>query len=101
MGFGHVVLNVDDIAAETVLYREVLGFHRRNTWFYGDMQMAFFGCNKRHHTLALAQGIPHATTLSHFMVEAATIDDVGYAQDRCQDAGVTISLRWASTPMTT
>lgn len=92
MGMGHVVLNVDDITAVSDFYRDVLGFHRRNTWYRPPMSMEFFGCNPRHHTLALATGMPIPSLLMHFMVEVATIDDVGYAQDRCMDNGVPIRM---------
>ncbi|MCU1395200.1 MAG: putative 2,3-dihydroxybiphenyl 1,2-dioxygenase [Ilumatobacteraceae bacterium] len=92
MGLGHVVLNSDDADAAVAFYRDVLGFHRRNTWYLGSMAMHFLGCNPRHHTLAYAQGLGMPGKLMHFMVEAATIDDVGYAQDRCQDAGIPIAM---------
>lgn len=92
MGLGHVVLNVDDADEATAFYRDVLGFHSRNTWYLGDMSMAFLGCNPRHHTLAFGSGIPIPGMMIHFMVEAATIDDVGYAQDRCVDNGVPVAM---------
>jgi len=89
MGFGHVVTGVPDLDESIAFYRDVLGFHLRNTWYLGDMSMAFLGCNPRHHSLAFGAGTPGAL-LRHFMVEAATIDDVGYAQDRCVDHGVPV-----------
>ncbi len=92
LGMGHVVLNSDDADSAIAFYRDVLGFHRRNTWYLGPMSMHFLGCNPRHHTLAYGQGLGMPGKLIHFMVEAATIDDVGYAQDRCQDAGVPIVM---------
>lgn len=92
MGMGHVVLNVSEISAASDFYRDVLGFHRRNTWYRPTMSMEFFGCNPRHHTLALGTGLPMPGLLLHFMVEVGTIDDVGYAQDRCLDAGVPIRM---------
>ena len=92
MGFGHVVLNVPDTSEATAFYRDVLGFHARNTWQLGDMSMAFLGCNPRHHTLAFGAGLPIPGQMIHFMVEASTIDDVGYAQDRCVDNGVPVVM---------
>lgn len=92
MGMGHVVVAVDDLAAASGLYRDVLGFHRRNTMSQGPFSLHFFGCNPRHHTLALIAGIPFPGKLVHFMVEAGTIDDVGRAQDRCLDAGIPIPM---------
>ncbi len=92
MGMGHVVVNVPDAKAEIDFYRDVLGFHCRNTFSMHGIEMAFLGCNPRHHTLALAEGLGMPGLLVHFMVEAATIDDVGYAQDRCVDAGVPVVM---------
>jgi 3,4-dihydroxy-9,10-secoandrosta-1,3,5(10)-triene-9,17-dione 4,5-dioxygenase len=92
MGMGHVVVNVPDAKAEIDFYRDVLGFHCRNTWQVPGMSMAFLGCNPRHHTFALAEGFPMPGLLVHFMVELATIDDVGIAQDRCVDAGIPVVM---------
>ena len=92
MGMGHVVINVPDAGPEIDFYRDVLGFHCRNTWQVPGMSMAFLGCNPRHHTLAFAAGLGMPGLLVHFMVEVATIDDVGYAQDRCVDAGIPVVM---------
>ncbi len=92
MGLGHVVMSVPDLDASIAFYRDVLGFHARNTWYLGDMSMAFLGCNPRHHSLAFGCGMPATGLLRHFMVEAATIDDVGLAQDRCVDNGVPVAM---------
>ena len=85
MGFGHVVTSVDDLQEAIDFYRDNLGFHLRNTWDVGVMEMAFLSPNPRHHSVAFGAGMPGSDLLRHFMVEAATIDDVGYAQDRCVD----------------
>lgn len=92
MGFGHVVIKVPDIDESIDFYRDRLGFHMRNTWHLGPMSMAFLGCNPRHHTLAFGGGFPPPGLLTHFMVEMATIDDVGRAQDRCVDHGVPVVM---------
>ncbi|MEO8697304.1 MAG: VOC family protein [Acidimicrobiales bacterium] len=92
LGFGHVVTNVSDLHKSIAFYRDALGFHLRNTWFFGEMSMAFLGCNPRHHSLAFGCGLPARQLLAHFMVEAATIDDVGRAQDRCVDNGVPVVM---------
>lgn len=91
MGLGHAVIGVPDLRESIDFYRDVLGFHMRNTWDPGGMSMAFLSPNPRHHSLALGAGMPGGL-LRHFMIETATIDDVGYAQDRCQDAGVPVIM---------
>lgn len=96
MGMGHIVIGSKDIKESQHLYRDLLGFHRRNTMRVdaGEgkvVPMYFFGCNPRHHTLGIwGDEIPGH--LSHFMVEGQTIDDVGRALDRCADHNV--ELQW-------
>jgi 3,4-dihydroxy-9,10-secoandrosta-1,3,5(10)-triene-9,17-dione 4,5-dioxygenase len=100
MGMGHVVLGVDDLAASTELFREVLGFHRRNTMRVeqpmpdgttSTLKMDFLGCNPRHHTLGLV-GVPFDGQIVHFMLEVGDLDDVGRALDRVHEGEVPISL---------
>ena len=94
-GMGHVVLGVDDPAAEASFYRDTLGFRRRITmrldFGAGPSTMHFLGCNPRHHTVGII-GMPMPGNLVHFMVEATTIDDVGLALDRVHDAGVPVAM---------
>lgn len=92
MGLGHVVIKVPELGRSIDFYRDHLGFHLRNTWYLGEMSMAFLGCNPRHHSLAFGCGLPAPRLLAHFMVEMATIDDVGRAQDRCVDHGVPVVM---------
>jgi catechol 2,3-dioxygenase-like lactoylglutathione lyase family enzyme len=86
------VIKVPDLDESIGFYRDRLGFHLRNTWYLGGMSMAFLGCNPRHHSLAFGCGLPAAGLLTHFMIEMATIDDVGQAQDRCVDNGVPVVM---------
>ena len=96
MGMGHIVVGSKDIKASQHLYRDLLGFHRRNTMRVEledgkTVSMYFYGCNPRHHTLAIwGDEIPGH--MSHFMVEGKSIDDVGRALDRCADNNV--EMEW-------
>jgi 3,4-dihydroxy-9,10-secoandrosta-1,3,5(10)-triene-9,17-dione 4,5-dioxygenase len=96
LGMGHAVIATDDLSASSVFYRDVLGLTLRNTMTFRPpppapgAPMSFFGCNPRHHSLGVLQ-YPVPGRLLHVMVEANTIDDVGFALDRCLDAGVPIS----------
>ena len=48
--------------------------------------MEFFHCNERHHTLALVPA-RRPRSIFHFMLQAASLDDVGFAFDRVQASG--------------
>jgi 3,4-dihydroxy-9,10-secoandrosta-1,3,5(10)-triene-9,17-dione 4,5-dioxygenase len=95
MGMGHVVLGVTDPVAGADFYRDVLGFSLRNTMRVdlgaGPTAMSFLSCNPRHHTLGII-GLPMPGNLVHFMLEAASLDDVGRALDRVHDAGVPLGM---------
>ncbi len=56
------------------------------------LEVRFFHCNERHHTLALA-GVPFdlPPKLHHVMLEANSLDDVGAAFDRAFDARLPIA----------
>jgi 3,4-dihydroxy-9,10-secoandrosta-1,3,5(10)-triene-9,17-dione 4,5-dioxygenase len=98
-GMGHVVLTVGDGPAAYEFYTRTLGFKPRNTMRLpaapapdGSPRFEtlwFLGCNSRHHTVGL---LPMAGPgrLVHFMVEAATLDDVGRAWDRAERLGVPV-----------
>lgn len=83
MGFGHVIVTAEDALATVDFYIQVLGFVERNTMG----KTWFLGCNARHHTFGVSPR-PGPGRLLHFMVEAATLDDVGRALDRADALGV-------------
>lgn len=98
-GMGHVVLTVADGPAAYSFYTNVLGFEGRNTMRLPAAPAAdgtpqfetlwFLGCNPRHHTVGLLpMGGPGR--LIHFMVEGASLDDVGRAWDRAERLGVPV-----------
>lgn len=92
-GMGHVVLTVADETAAYDFYTRTLAFRARNTLRLPAAPAAdgtarfdtlwFLGCNPRHHTVGLLP-MPGPGRLIHFMVEAATLDDVGRAWDRAE-----------------
>jgi 2,3-dihydroxybiphenyl 1,2-dioxygenase len=96
-GFGHVVLATTDFDASHHFVTEGLGL-RQTDWVETEiaegieLEIRFYHCNPRHHSLALARApfeLPQR--LHHFMVEVADRDDVGYAFDRAWNAGCTIA----------
>lgn len=86
MGLGHVVLSVPDITAGLRFYVDLLGF--RVSDFMAN-RLAFFHVNPRHHSLAIGQ--LGRVGLSHIMVEAQSLDDVGRTYDLCLSKGIEIS----------
>ncbi|GAA4102419.1 VOC family protein [Zhongshania borealis] len=90
MGMGHVVLPTPSLAKCHQFYTEILGFQETD---YMDVELApsaptkglhFLHCdNPRHHSLALFE-IGHPAGLIHMMLEVKSLDDVGYALDRCK-----------------
>ena len=102
MGLGHVVLPVGGAAdAALAFYTEVLGFRLRDSMrmppeFFGGspgdppVWFRFLGCNRRHHSLALAP-IPAPAGIVHLMIEVTALDDVGRALERCTRRGAPLS----------
>ena len=90
LGLGHIVLGTPNGTAAIEFYTDVLGFRVSDVWYPGDGVVAFLHCNPRHHSIAL---VPADTAeLYHFMFEARTLDDVGYALDRHHTQGIPISM---------
>lgn len=86
MGMGHVVLSTPGLDEAVRFYTEVMGFRMSDTMTLGGTRVAFLHCNPRHHSLALGEG--PRSGLGHFMVEVASIDDVGFALDRVMADGI-------------
>ncbi|MDP2123004.1 MAG: VOC family protein [Parvibaculum sp.] len=91
-GAGHVVLASEKIDEIRDFYTRLLGFRLSDTIGMSispdfTLVLEFYHCNPRHHTLALAP-MPAPKRLHHFMVEMATLDDVGFAMDRIGACGV-------------
>jgi biphenyl-2,3-diol 1,2-dioxygenase len=94
-GLGHIVLSTPDVEAFKAFYCSILGFRlsdyiRMSLGPDLAIDLEFYHCNPRHHSLAVAP-IALPKKLLHFMVQVETIDDVGFALDRVQAAGGPIS----------
>ncbi len=97
MGFGHLVFATTAFEESHRFVTEGLGL-RQTDWVETEiapgieLEIRFYHCNPRHHSLALARApfeLPQR--LHHLMVEVADRDDVGYAFDRAWDAGCVIA----------
>jgi biphenyl-2,3-diol 1,2-dioxygenase len=94
-GLGHIVLSTHDIVAARRFYSEILGFRlsdiiRMQVSPEFGMDLEFYHCNPRHHTLALVP-LPLAKRLNHFMLQATSLDDVGFALDRVTAARIPLT----------
>ena len=94
-GIGHVVLTTADIAASRAFYQDLLGFSlsdiiRMPIGPGMAIEMEFYHCNPRHHTLALVP-VPAPKRLHHFMLQVNTLDEVGFALERAQASGTPIT----------
>ena len=98
-GMGHVVITVSDGASAYDFYTRTLGFRGRNTLRLpaapaedGSPRFEtlwFLGCNERHHTVGILP-MDGPGRLVHFMVEGASLDDVGRAWDRSERLNVPV-----------
>ncbi len=88
VGFGHAVFATQDMEASSRFLIDGLGFGQSD-WLLTEiapdvsLEVRFFHCNERHHTIALAL-IPFEVPqkLHHLMFETKERDDVGAAFDR-------------------
>jgi 3,4-dihydroxy-9,10-secoandrosta-1,3,5(10)-triene-9,17-dione 4,5-dioxygenase len=98
LGMGHAVLPAPQLAATREFYQR-LGFADTDEmWLQmspnpADPKLGIYFMHaacRRHHSLALA-AMPAASGCVHIMLEARSLDDVGYALDRCVASGAHIS----------
>jgi 2,3-dihydroxybiphenyl 1,2-dioxygenase len=88
VGFGHAVFATQDLDAAARFLIDGLGFGQSD-WIETELapgiplEVRFYHCNERHHTLALAL-VPFEVPqkLHHIMFETKARDDVGAAFDR-------------------
>ncbi len=96
LGMGHIVLGTPNMAEMVGFYTNVLGFRVSDYWRPDGQDIVFLRCNARHHSLALVPA--EVPALYHFMLEAATLDDVGAALQRHHDIGMPISMDLGKHP---
>jgi 3,4-dihydroxy-9,10-secoandrosta-1,3,5(10)-triene-9,17-dione 4,5-dioxygenase len=98
LGMGHVVLPAPQLQVAREFYQR-LGFADTDEMWLAmspnpqDPKLGIHfmhAANPRHHSLAL-MGAPVPSGCVHIMLEARSLDDVGYALDRCVASGAHIS----------
>jgi 2,3-dihydroxybiphenyl 1,2-dioxygenase len=99
-GLGHVVVSSTDAERSRRFYSDLLGFRLSDKVVcevYGHpVDISFFHGSPRHHTVAF--GGPQRKRIHHFLLEVASMDDVGLAYDRALRAGVRIVLTLGRHP---
>ncbi|MDH3730883.1 MAG: VOC family protein [Acidimicrobiia bacterium] len=90
MGLGHIVVGTADLGGCVDFYTRVMGFRVSDYMGAGADDVVFTRCNPRHHSLALVAA--PEPVLYHFMVEALTLDDVGYTLHRFESRGLPLSM---------
>ncbi len=101
-GLGHILLAVQDKANSVDFYQR-LGLSVTDTITEEIapgvvIDATFMHVNARHHSFAFAPMPPEAKRLHHLMVEVASIDDVGLAYDRCNEAGDAMTMSLGKHP---
>ena len=96
LGLGHIVLGTTNYDAAVDFYTGLLGFRVSDYMGAGGSDVVFTHCNARHHSLALVPA--DESTLYHFMLEAETLDDVGFALERHHQTGTPISMGLGKHP---
>jgi 2,3-dihydroxybiphenyl 1,2-dioxygenase len=97
VGFGHAVFATINLEEAHNFLVNGLGM-AQSDWIETeivegvDLEVRFYHCNERHHSIALAQApfeLPQS--LHHLMVETKERDDVGSAFDRTWESGLEIA----------
>lgn len=96
LGFGHIVIAVNDAANYTRYLENVLG--ARVTDYIGipigpmTLELTFFRVNRRHHSIAILEKpkgpMAPVKVLQHMMIEANSLDAVGLAHGLFQKRGL-------------
>ena len=97
-GLGHAVFASPNPPAAVDFAKRFLGVAHSDTIEFEPMpglalEALFFHVNERHHSYAVVPAAPgDPKRLNHFMIETRTMDDVGFARDRCLEAGFEIFM---------
>jgi 2,3-dihydroxybiphenyl 1,2-dioxygenase len=97
VGFGHAVFALTDLVDAEQFLLDGLGM-RQSDWIETelmagvDLEVRFYHCNERHHSVALAQ-VPFdlGKRMHHLQFEANDRDDVGFAFDRAWERNLEIA----------
>lgn len=90
LGFGHAFQTVSDVEKYWKLYVDILGFDLSDHIEVGpglEVDLNFFHCNRRHHSMAFAHIAASELRVGHLMFEVDSMDAVGAAWDQVDEHG--------------
>lgn len=101
-GLGHILIAVKDKDNSLNFYQN-LGLSVTDTITEElapgmVIDATFMHVNERHHSFAFAPMPPGHKKLHHFMIEVQSIDDVGFAYDRCRLANDPMTMNLGKHP---
>lgn len=87
-GLGHIVM-FDDVEQAAKVYESTFGMSLRENAERTQVggRGRFYGCNPRHHSVAIIEVPGHAPEVMHVMIELTSVDDLGAALDRAKAGG--------------
>jgi 2,3-dihydroxybiphenyl 1,2-dioxygenase len=88
LGFGHAFQIVSDVDKYWQLYVDILGFTLSDNIEAGPdgtIDLNFFHCNRRHHSMAFAHIASAPPSIGHLMFEVSDLDAVGRAWDEVDE----------------
>ena len=95
LGLGHLVLHYPNYDEAVRFYIDLLGFRVSDTADLANSktQATFLHCNPRHHSIAIIKSTPERRgAVSHFMLEANVMEDVGRVYDLCRKEEFPLAL---------
>ena len=99
-GLGHVVYSSSDYGQSVAFGQQVLGMLPSDTILGSpapgvSFEVSFMHTNERHHSFAVAPQPPFPgdhKRIHHFMIEVASVEQVGFGRDRCLAAGHAVTM---------
>jgi biphenyl-2,3-diol 1,2-dioxygenase len=99
-GLGHIVYSSAEYAKTLAFARDVLALAdsdqiRVEIGPGMSFEVSFLHTNKRHHSYAIAPQPPTPgphKRIHHFMIEANSVEEVGFARDRCLAMGLAVQM---------
>jgi biphenyl-2,3-diol 1,2-dioxygenase len=105
-GLGHIVFETEKYSETLNFAQKILGmgtsdFIRLEISEDLKFEVAFLHTNSRHHSYAVAPTPPTSKQrkrVHHFMIEVNSVEEVGFARDRCLELGYPVTMDLGQHP---